>query len=173
MRIGVPKEIKDREHRVAVTPDGAGQLVAEGHEVLIQSQAGLGSGFQDEEYLAAGAKVVSQDQAWDVDLVIKVKEPLKSEYKFLGRQILFTYLHLSGVDPLLTETLLTAGTTAIAYETVENHLGRLPLLEPMSAVAGTMAITVGGALPRAYEWWQRDALGNAAWEAEWKCARGR
>jgi len=143
MRIGVPKEIKDREHRVAVTPDGAGQLVAEGHEVLIQSHAGLGSGFPDEEYLAAGAKVVSQDQAWDVDLVIKVKEPLKSEYKFLGRQILFTYLHLSGVDPLLTETLLTAGTTAIAYETVEDHLGRLPLLEPMSAVAGTMAIIVG------------------------------
>ena len=143
MRIGVPKEIKDREHRVALIPDGARQLVEQGHEVLIQSQAGLGSGFQDKEYLAAGAKVVSQDQAWDVDLVIKVKEPLESEYKFLGRQILFTYLHLSGVAPSLTEALLTAGTTAIAYETVEDHLGRLPLLEPMSAVAGTMAITVG------------------------------
>ena len=143
MRIGVPKEIKDREHRVAVTPDGARQLVEQGHEVLYQSHAGLGSGFPDEEYLAAGAKVVSQDQAWDVDLVIKVKEPLETEYKFLGRQILFTYLHLSGVVSSLTEALLTAGTTAIAYETVEDHLGRLPLLEPMSAVAGTMAITVG------------------------------
>jgi alanine dehydrogenase len=143
MRIGVPKEIKDREHRVALTPDGARQLVGQGHEVLIQSQAGLGSGFHDEEYLAVGTKIVSLDQAWDVDLVLKVKEPLEPEYKFLGRQILFTYLHLSGVAPSLTETLLTAGTTAIAYETVEDHLGRLPLLEPMSAVAGTMAITVG------------------------------
>ena len=143
MRIGVPKEIKDREHRVALTPDGARQLVGQGHEVLIQSQAGLGSGFHDEEYLAVETKIVSLDQAWDVDLVLKVKEPLEPEYKFLGRQILFTYLHLSGVAPSLTETLLTAGTTAIAYETVEDHLGRLPLLEPMSAVAGTMAITVG------------------------------
>lgn len=143
MRIGVPKEIKDREHRVALTPDGARQLVEQGHEIMIQSQAGLGSGFHDEEYLAVGTKVVSLDQAWDVDLVLKVKEPLEPEYKFLGRQILFTYLHLSGVASSLTETLLTAGTTAIAYETVEDHLGRLPLLEPMSAVAGTMAITVG------------------------------
>jgi alanine dehydrogenase len=143
MRIGVPKEIKDREHRVALTPEGARQLVEQGHEVLIQSQAGLGSGFHDEEYLVVGTKIVSLDQAWDVDLVLKVKEPLESEYKFLGRQILFTYLHLSGVASSLTETLLTAGTTAIAYETVEDHLGRLPLLEPMSAVAGTMAITVG------------------------------
>ena len=143
MRIGVPKEIKDREHRVALTPDGARQLVGQGHEVLIQSQAGLGSGFHDEEYLAVETKIVSLDQAWDVDLVLKVKEPLEPEYKFLGRQILFTYLHLSGVASSLTETLLTAGTTAIAYETVEDHLGRLPLLEPMSAVAGTMAITVG------------------------------
>jgi alanine dehydrogenase len=143
MRIGVPKEIKDREHRVALTPDGARQLVEQGHEVLIQSQAGLGSGFQDEAYLVAGAKAVSQEQAWNVDLVIKVKEPLETEYKFLGRQILFTYLHLSGVVSSLTDALLAAGTTAIAYETVEDHLGRLPLLEPMSAVAGTMAITVG------------------------------
>jgi len=143
MRIGVPKEIKDREHRVALTPDGARQLGEQGHEILVQSQAGFGSGFHDEEYLAVGTKVGSQGQAWDVDLVLKVKEPLESEYKFLGRQILFTYLHLSGVVSSLTEALLTAGTTAIAYETVEDHLGRLPLLEPMSAVAGTMAITVG------------------------------
>ncbi len=143
MRIGVPKEIKDREHRVALTPDGARQLVEQGHEVLIQSHAGLGSSFHDEDYLAAGTRVVNQEQAWEVDLVLKVKEPLESEYKFLGRQMLFTYLHLSGVTPALTETLLTAGTTAIAYETVEDHSGRLPLLIPMSAVAGTMAITVG------------------------------
>lgn len=143
MKIGVPKEIKDREHRVALTPYGARQLVEQGHEVLIQSQAGLGSGFHDEEYLDAGTKIVSQEQAWDVDLVLKIKEPLESEYPFLSRQMLFTYLHLSGVSPELTETLLRAGTTAIAYETVGDHLGRLPLLAPMSAVAGTMAITVG------------------------------
>jgi len=143
MRVGVPKEIKDREHRVALTPDGAHQLVTQGHEVLIQSLAGLGSGFHDEEYLAVGTKVVGQSQAWDVDLVLKIKEPLEPEYQFLSQQILFTYLHLSGVSPELTETLLHAGTTAIAYETVEDHLGRLPLLIPMSAIAGTMAITVG------------------------------
>jgi len=143
MRIGVPKEIKDREHRVALTPDGVRQLMEHGHEIFIQREAGLGSGFHDEEYLAAGAQPVSQDQAWDVDLVLKVKEPLEFEYKFLGRQMLFTYLHLSGVASSLTEVLLNAGTTAIAYETVEDQKGRLPLLEPMSAVAGTMAIIVG------------------------------
>ena len=143
MKIGVPKEIKDREHRVALTPDGACHLVDQGHEVLVQSQAGVGSGFHDNDYLAAGTKVVGRPQAWDVDLVLKIKEPLEPEYPFLHRQMLFTYLHLSGVSPVLTESLLKAGTTAIAYETVEDHLGRLPLLMPMSAVAGTMSITVG------------------------------
>ena len=143
MRIGVPKEIKDREHRVALTPYGARQLVGQGHEVLIQSQAGLGSGFHDEEYLAAGNKVVSQDQAWDVDLVLKVKEPLEQEYERLSGQMLFTYFHLSGVTPTLTEALLEHRTTAIAYETVEDDGGKLPLLAPMSAVAGNMAVTMG------------------------------
>ncbi len=143
MRIGVPKEIKDREHRVALTPDGARQLVAHGHEVLVETRAGVGSGFTDEAYLAVGAQAVQAKQAWATDLVLKVKEPLESEYGSLGHQILFTYLHLSGVSPSLTDTLLAAGTTAIAYETVEDDRGRLPLLRPMSAVAGTMAITVG------------------------------
>ncbi|UCE64567.1 MAG: alanine dehydrogenase, partial [Nitrospirota bacterium] len=143
MRIGIPKEIKDREHRVALTPEGARQLVNLGHEVMVEVKAGLDSGFEDEDYGVAGAKMVSAAQAWDTDLVLKVKEPLESEYKFLGTQILFTYLHLSGVPPELTDTLLSAGTTAIAYETVEDNLGRLPLLAPMSGVAGTMAVTVG------------------------------
>jgi alanine dehydrogenase len=143
MHIGVPKEIKDREHRVALTPDGARQLVAHGHDVLVENQAGIGSGFSNDAYLAVGAQLVQVEQAWATDVVLKVKEPLESEYGYLSDQILFTYLHLSGVSPSLTDTLLAAGTTAIAYETVEDHLGRLPLLMPMSAVAGTMAITVG------------------------------
>ena len=143
MRIGIPKEIKDREHRVALTPEGARQLVHGGHEVMVETQAGHDSGFEDEDYSTAGAKAVSKEQAWDTDLVLKVKEPLESEYQFLGNQILFTYLHLSGVSPLLTETLLSAGTTAIAYETIEDPRGRLPLLAPMSGVAGTMAVIVG------------------------------
>ena len=143
MRIGIPKEVKDREHRVALTPEGARQLINRGHEVMVETQAGHDSGFEDEDYSRAGAKAVSKEQAWDTDLVLKVKEPLESEYQFLGNQILFTYLHLSGVSPLLTENLLTAGTTAIAYETIEDTQGRLPLLAPMSGVAGTMAVTVG------------------------------
>ena len=89
MRIGVPKEIKDREHRVALTPDGARQLVEQGHEILIQSQAGLGSGFHDEEYLAVGTNIVSLDKAWDVDLVLKVKEPLEPEYPFWALWLCF------------------------------------------------------------------------------------
>ena len=143
MKIGIPKEIKDREHRVALTPEGTLQLVDRGHEVMIETQAGLDSGFEDKDYRIAGGKIVSEAQAWDADLVMKVKEPLQSEYKFLSTQILFTYLHLSGVSPDLTDTLLSAGTTAIAYETVEDNLGRLPILAPMSGVAGTMAVTVG------------------------------
>jgi alanine dehydrogenase len=144
MRIGVPKEIKDREHRVALTPEGTRQLVSRGHEVFVESHAGDGSGFSDEAYRSVGAQIVPVQAAWGTELVLKVKEPLESEYAYLRHQILFTYLHLSGVSPILTDTLLAAGTTAIAYETVEDQQGRLPLLMPMSAVAGTMAIQVGG-----------------------------
>jgi alanine dehydrogenase len=144
MRIGVPKEIKDREHRVALTPEGTRQLVSRGHEVFVESHAGDGSGFSDEAYRSVGAQIVPVQAAWGTELVLKVKEPLESEYAYLRQQILFTYLHLSGVSPILTDTLLAAGTTAIAYETVEDQQGRLPLLMPMSAVAGTMAIQVGG-----------------------------
>jgi len=143
MQIGVPKEIKDREHRVALTPQGARHLVERGHPVKIESKAGLGSGFSNQEYLSVGAQVVDTAQAWNAEIVLKIKEPLESEYPYLSHQILFTYLHLSGVSPSLTNTLLSAGTTAIAYETVEDDQGRLPLLSPMSGVAGTMAVTVG------------------------------
>ncbi len=143
MRIGVPKETKNREHRVALTPDGARHLIARGHEVVVESGAGLGSGFEDDAYIAVGVKLASTSEAWGADLVLKIKEPLEPEYRYLGRQLLFTYLHLSGVGPSLTDALLGAGTTAIAYETVEDDSGHLPLLAPMSAVAGTMAVTIG------------------------------
>lgn len=143
MRVGVPKEIKDKENRVALTPEGARQLVAHGHRVSVQSGAGSGSGFDDEAYRAAGADTVSVDAAWDVDLVLKVKEPLESEYPRLKHNMLFTYLHLAGVPRSLTEVLLERCTTAIAYETVADAAGRLPLLAPMSAVAGNMAVGIG------------------------------
>jgi len=110
----------------------------------VQSGAGIGSGFADADYASAGAGIVSTAQAWGCELVLKVKEPLEAELGFLRRQILFTYLHLAGVGEALSDALLAAGTTAIGYETVEDAQGRLPLLAPMSAVAGNMAVTVGG-----------------------------
>jgi len=143
MKIGVLKEIKEKENRVALTPDGAQTLVAAGHSVRVQAGAGAGSGFADENYTQAGAQLVSADVAWDSDLVLKVKEPLEQEYERLHGQMLFTYLHLAGVTPSLTQALLERGTTAIAYETVEDDHGKLPLLAPMSAVAGNMAVTMG------------------------------
>jgi len=143
MQIGVPKEIKDRENRVAVTPSGVSQLIAAGHFVKIEQSAGLGAGFLDADYESAGAVLVSAKNAWQSELVIKVKEPMEQEYGFLGEQILFTFLHLAGVAPSLTKQLLKKRTTAIAYETVENELGRLPLLAPMSAIAGNTAVIMG------------------------------
>jgi len=144
MRIGVVKETRDRENRIALTPSGAGQLVAEGHHVLIEKDAGLGSSFSNDEYLSAGAEIVSTAAAWDNDLVIKIKEPLEQEYQYLKENILFTYFHLAGVPVALTDALIKAKTSAIAYETVENDQGRLPLLAPMSAIAGNIAANVGG-----------------------------
>jgi alanine dehydrogenase len=143
MKVGVIKEIKDKEHRVALTPAGAKALHQAGHTVLVQAGAGLGSGFSDVQYLDAGARLVAVEQAWDADLVLKVKEPLASEYPYLQEQILFTYFHLAGVTKTLTEALLMQKTTSVAYETVEDTQGRLPLLAPMSAMAGNMAITIG------------------------------
>jgi len=143
MKIGIPKEIKNLEGRVALTPAGARSLVEAGHEVWVQQEAGAGSGFSDQDYGQAGAHIASVAQAWDSELVVKVKEPEASEYDFLRQQIVFTYFHLAGVPRSLTETLLERGTTAIAYETLEDAAGRLPLLAPMSAIAGNMAALVG------------------------------
>jgi alanine dehydrogenase len=143
MRVGVVKEIKDKENRVALTPVGAGQLVAEENHVSVEEDAGVGSGFSNDEYLSAGAEIVSTAEAWDNDMVIKVKEPLEQEYQFLKDNLLFTYFHLAGVPVALTDALIKAGTSAIAYETVEDDQGRLLLLAPMSAVAGNVAASVG------------------------------
>ncbi len=144
MQVGVVKEIKDQENRVSLTPSGAQSLILEGHHVCVQSGAGSGAGFSDDAYRQVGAQIGSVEQAWQSELVLKVKEPMASEYDYLDKQILFTYLHLAGVSISLTETLLQRKTTAIAYETVSGESGGLPLLAPMSAVAGNMAASVGG-----------------------------
>lgn len=143
MRIGVPKEVKNLENRVAMTPHQAGELVALGHEVLIEERAGATAGFPDEQYAAQGAQRASAADAWMSDLVVKVKEPVPEEYPYLRGQVLFTFLHLAAAARELTTTLLDSGTTGIAYETVEDAGGRLCLLTPMSAVAGNMATLVG------------------------------
>lgn len=143
MRIGVPKEIKEKENRVAMTPEGVKRLLGLGHKVVVENGAGAGSGFSDLEYHQAGAEMASVSDAWDVDLVVKVKEPLPSEYCYLNGQIVFTFFHLSGVDRALTLELLKKEVTAIAYETLEDEQGRLPILAPMSAVAGNMATLIG------------------------------
>lgn len=145
MRIGVPGEVKEQEFRVALTPAGAGELVRHGHDVLVQRNAGAGSGFADDAYTAAGARVVDRaDQVWDeADLVLKVKEPVESEYhRMRAEQALFTYLHLAASRDC-TEAILRSGITAIAYETVRAADGSLPLLAPMSEVAGKLAAQVG------------------------------
>lgn len=144
MKIGIIKEIKDKENRVALTPEGAEKLAAAGHAVLVENSAGFNSGFSNEEYKNAGAEIVDAETAWSADLIVKVKEPMEQEYKFLKEnQIVFTYFHLAGVTKTLTEALLKNKTTAVAYETVEDGYNRLPLLAPMSAVAGNMAVQVG------------------------------
>ena len=145
MRVGVPKEVKNREYRVALTPVGVTELVAHGHEVLVETGAGVGSSIDDEEYVAAGARIVPDaDAAWgEAEMVVKVKEPVAEEYHRLRDDlILFTYLHLAADKPL-TEELLARRTTAIAYETVQLPSGALPLLYPMSEVAGCLAPQVG------------------------------
>ncbi len=143
MIIGVPKEIKDRENRVSVIPQAVKKLVHAGHELLIESDAGHGSGFSNEQYEQAGARIVTAAEAWQTELVVKVKEPLPVEYQFLTEQMVFTFFHLSGVEKDLTQELLKKKTTAIAYETLEDAQGRLPILAPMSAVAGNMATLMG------------------------------
>lgn len=145
MIIGVPKEIKEQEYRVALLPSAAYQLIKRGHQVLVERGAGSGAGYPDTDYAAAGVTLVDDHTAVFAksELVVKVKEPLPSEYGLMKPgQILFTYLHLAA-DRALTESLMGSGVTALAYETIEVNR-RLPLLEPMSEIAGRMSILVGG-----------------------------
>ena len=144
MRIGVAREIKPQEHRVALTPAGARELVQRGHDVLVEAGAGLGSAFPDEIYERAGATIVSVDDVWGrSELLLKVKEPIALEYPRLRPGLtLFTYLHIAADEPL-TRALVDSGITAIAYETVETDSGALPLLAPMSEIAGRLAPQAG------------------------------
>jgi len=144
MIIGVPKEIKNNEHRVGMTPGTVVSYTKAGHEVLVQSGAGLGVGFTDEDYIAAGAKVVgTAADAWKAEMVVKVKEPLQEEYDYFQEDmILYTYLHLAP-EPELTKALVDRKVCAVAYETIQLPDGSLPLLTPMSEVAGRMSIQIG------------------------------
>jgi alanine dehydrogenase len=144
MRIGVAKEIKPQEYRVALTPAGARELVLKGHEVLVETGAGVGSAFADADYEATGARILSVDDVWEqAELLLKVKEPIASEYRRLREGlVLFTYLHIAADEPL-TRALLESGIAAVAYETVETDDRRLPLLAPMSEVAGRLAAQAG------------------------------
>jgi alanine dehydrogenase len=146
--VGVPKEVKVREFRVGMVPAGVRSLTSGGHEVLVEIGAGLGSGVSDGDYARVGAELVSSaDEVWKrAEMVVKVKEPITVEYARMQEgQIVYTYFHLAGVDPELTRTLLKKKVTAVAYETLQLEDGSLPLLRPMSEVAGKMAIQVGAA----------------------------
>ena len=152
MRIGVAREIKPQEYRVALTPAGALELVQRGHEVVVEHEAGVGSGFPDESYAAVGARLADVEEVWaQADLLLKVKEPIAVEYGRLREGLtLFTYLHIAADEPL-TRALLDSGITAVAYETVETADRRLPLLAPMSEVAGRLAPQMGAwALEKAH-----------------------
>lgn len=145
MIIGVPKEIKDHEYRVSLTPEGAQALSALGHVVWVQKDAGAGSGFSDDDYRKAGARLASSgaEVFHEAELIVKVKEPLAVEYLFFRPgQTLFTFLHLAASEPL-TRALLNAGVTAIAYETTESSDGSFPMLRPMSEIAGRMSVQIG------------------------------
>jgi len=145
MKIGVPKEIKPQENRIGLTPESAKVLVSNGHEVLIENNGGFEAGFDNDQYKKAGAKIVNkvEDIFNDAEIIVKVKEPLSSEVKMIREnQIIFTYLHLAAAKEL-TEGLIKSKSVCIAYETVTDNNGKLPLLAPMSAVAGRMSIQAG------------------------------
>jgi len=145
MRIGIPKEVKNHEYRVGLTSASALELTRSGHDVVVETNAGAGAGFQDEHYRASGAKIVStaSDVFCEADMIVKVKEPQPQECKLLRKgQMIFTYLHLAP-DPVQAEGLINSGCIAIAYETVTDSAGGLPLLAPMSEVAGRMSIQAG------------------------------
>lgn len=154
MIIGVPKEVKEGEWRVSLVPGGVRRLVREGHRVWIEEGAGADAGFADSEYAGAGAEVVARERVWEADIVVKVKEPQVEELSYLKRgQLLLAYLHLAA-SPELAIELMKAGVVAIGYETVETDAGELPLLVPMSEVAGRLAVQIGAGLL------QRDKGGN-------------
>jgi alanine dehydrogenase len=143
--VGVPREVKDREYRVSTTPGGTHEYVMRGHTVLVEAGAGIGSGFADSEYEAAGAQIVDSHEAVfaEAEMIVKVKEPVASEYPLLRKnQLLFTYLHLAN-EEALTQALVDQRVQAVAYETVQLPTGQLPLLQPMSEVAGRMSVQVG------------------------------
>ena len=143
MQVGIPKELKSQEERVGSTPDGVASLVAAGHQVLVESNAGIGSGYTNQQYIEAGAEITSVDQVWNSKMIIKVKEPIAAEYKYFKEgQIIYTYLHLAANRPL-TEALMASGVTGVAYETMVGENGDLPLLYPMSQIAGRMSVQVG------------------------------
>ncbi|HEU5290376.1 MAG TPA: alanine dehydrogenase, partial [Cyclobacteriaceae bacterium] len=141
MIIGVPKEIKNNENRVALTPAGTQELIKRGHTVYIQKSAGIGSGFSDEEYTKAGGKMIEKaEEVFGLaEMIMKVKEPIEQEYKLIKKdQLVFTYFHFASYEPL-TKAMIASGAVCLAYETVERVDGSLPLLIPMSEVAGRMA----------------------------------
>ncbi|MCU1600701.1 MAG: alanine dehydrogenase [Frankiales bacterium] len=145
MKVGIPREVKNHEYRVAITPAGVHEMVTHGHEVFVEKEAGVGSSITDDEFVAAGAQILgAADDVWGTaDLVLKVKEPIAEEYhRMRADQVLFTYLHLAASRPC-TDALLASGTTGVAYETVQLADKSLPLLAPMSEVAGRMAPQVG------------------------------
>ena len=145
MKIGVPKEIKPQENRIGLTPDSVKQLTSNGHEVLVENNGGFEAGFENEHYISAGAKIIdkAEDIFNDAEIIVKVKEPLSNEVKMIREnQIVFTYLHLAAAKEL-TEGLVKSKSICIAYETVTDNNGRLPLLAPMSAVAGRMSVQAG------------------------------
>ncbi len=143
MRVGVPAEVKSDEYRVALTPAGALELARRGHDVVVERDAGAGSGIADEDFARVGARIGDVADAWAADLVLKVKEPQPGEFAFLREdQVLFTYLHLAA-NPGVAQALVAAGGTGIAYETVEDGGGRLPLLAPMSEIAGRLSVQAG------------------------------
>src|SRR6195952_4620998 len=145
MKVGIPREVKNHEYRVAITPSGVNELIRNGHQVYVEAEAGVGSSIPDQDYLAAGAEILPHaDDVWAAgDLILKVKEPIAEEYgRMRSDQVLFTYLHLAA-GRACTDALLAAGTTSVAYETVQLPDRSLPLLAPMSEVAGRMAPQVG------------------------------
>jgi alanine dehydrogenase len=163
MIIGVPKEIKNHEYRVALTAASVRELVEAGHQVLVETEAGAGCRIADDEYRAVGARIVAtQAEAWDAEMVVKVKEPQAEEYRFLrADQILFTFLHLAADEPL-TRAMAASGVTGIAYETVELANGSLPILTPMSEIAGRMAVQVGARLLEAPSGGRGKLMGGVA-----------